>query len=87
MPEWKGRVPLTRSHCERITGVCKASAYLWLDVLESLQSLWCGSTSDGTPAEINSPKCLQNHGVTRDRWHCAGSERPSVFLPTLVRLV
>ncbi|GBP16403.1 hypothetical protein EVAR_9985_1 [Eumeta japonica] len=21
MPEWKGRVPLTRSHCERITGI------------------------------------------------------------------
>ncbi|GBP81681.1 Mariner Mos1 transposase [Eumeta japonica] len=26
MPEWKGRVPLTRSHCERITATrgCKA---------------------------------------------------------------
>ncbi|GBP90587.1 hypothetical protein EVAR_66625_1 [Eumeta japonica] len=22
MPEWKGRVPLTRSHCERITYAC-----------------------------------------------------------------
>ncbi|GBP15805.1 hypothetical protein EVAR_93979_1 [Eumeta japonica] len=25
MPEWKGRVPLTRSHCERITA-CRRSA-------------------------------------------------------------
>ncbi|GBP75052.1 hypothetical protein EVAR_48732_1 [Eumeta japonica] len=29
MPEWKGRVPLTRSHCERIT-LCAAAVSLLL---------------------------------------------------------
>ncbi|GBP83860.1 hypothetical protein EVAR_64125_1 [Eumeta japonica] len=27
MPEWKGRVPLTRSHCERITKSLSASSW------------------------------------------------------------
>ncbi|GBP61750.1 Zinc finger RNA-binding protein [Eumeta japonica] len=27
MPEWKGRVPLTRSHCERITAATAGAAY------------------------------------------------------------
>ncbi|GBP17572.1 hypothetical protein EVAR_12282_1 [Eumeta japonica] len=34
MPEWKGRVPLTRSHCERITVAKRNSPHSSTDVNE-----------------------------------------------------
>ncbi|GBP58899.1 hypothetical protein EVAR_54695_1 [Eumeta japonica] len=39
MPEWKGRVPLTRSHCERITAGTRASKPTPLDLPDARRSL------------------------------------------------
>ncbi|GBP20550.1 hypothetical protein EVAR_78929_1 [Eumeta japonica] len=47
MPEWKGRVPLTRSHCERITGNPK-----------DLSGVQSNHFSVGRPRESPSSRCI-----------------------------
>ncbi|GBP17280.1 hypothetical protein EVAR_17770_1 [Eumeta japonica] len=63
MPEWKGRVPLTRSHCERIThGFTTCDLYLFPEVKE----MWFTDSEKAVAAYEKiveaTPKCDSHLG-------------------------